>query len=75
MKIDGLTDDILLNAPGVCSIYSPKYVEKVSKEATKLKYGNALFTYPNTPIKCGGAPQKIMYLLEEQLNKVIFFSK
>lgn len=67
--IDGLTDDILLNAPGVCSIYSPKYVEKVSKEATKLKYGNALFTYPNTPIKCGGAPQKIMYLLEEQLNK------
>ena len=27
--------------------------------------GNALFTLPNTPIKCAGAPQKIMYLAEE----------
>jgi sulfide:quinone oxidoreductase len=22
--------------------------------------GRALFTQPNTPVKCGGAPQKIM---------------
>jgi sulfide:quinone oxidoreductase len=27
--------------------------------------GTALFTEPLTPVKCGGAPQKIMYLAEE----------
>jgi sulfide:quinone oxidoreductase len=27
--------------------------------------GTALFTEPATPVKCGGAPQKIMYLAEE----------
>ena len=27
--------------------------------------GTALFTEPITPVKCGGAPQKIMYLAEE----------
>ena len=32
--------------------------------------GNLLFTFPNTPIKCPGAPQKIMYLAESHLKKV-----
>ena len=44
--------------------------------------GNAIFTHPNTPIKCGGAPQKIMYLAEEafrrigvrDLSRILFFS-
>ena len=40
-------------------------------EASKLvkKGGKALFTAPNTPIKCGGAPQKIMYLLSDNFKK------
>lgn len=29
----------------------------------------ALFTHPNTPIKCGGAPKKIMYLAHDLLSK------
>lgn len=29
----------------------------------------ALFTHPNTPIKCGGAPKKIMYLTHDLLTK------
>ena len=29
----------------------------------------AIFTHPNTPIKCGGAPKKIMYLTHAQLEK------
>ncbi|MEA1917067.1 MAG: FAD/NAD(P)-binding oxidoreductase [Campylobacterota bacterium] len=29
----------------------------------------ALFTHPNTPIKCGGAPKKIMYLTYDLLKK------
>ncbi len=32
--------------------------------------GNAIFTFPNTPIKCAGAPQKIMYLAEEYFRNV-----
>jgi len=31
--------------------------------------GNALFTAPNTPIKCGGAPQKIMYLAADNFRR------
>jgi sulfide:quinone oxidoreductase len=31
--------------------------------------GTALFTQPTTPIKCGGAPQKIMYLAESHFRK------
>jgi sulfide:quinone oxidoreductase len=33
------------------------------------KSGAALFTHPSTPIKCGGAPQKIMYLAESTFRK------
>lgn len=29
----------------------------------------ALFTHPNTPIKCGGAPMKIMYLTNSRLEE------
>ncbi len=31
--------------------------------------GNAIFTFPATPIKCAGAPQKIMYLAEEHFRR------
>jgi sulfide:quinone oxidoreductase len=34
-----------------------------------FKGGIALFTQPTTPIKCGGAPQKIMYLAESYFRK------
>jgi sulfide:quinone oxidoreductase len=33
------------------------------------KGGVALFTHPNTPIKCGGGPMKIMYLMADYLQK------
>ena len=33
------------------------------------KKGKAIFTSPNTPIKCGGAPQKIMYLAADFWRK------
>ncbi|WP_437372687.1 FAD/NAD(P)-binding oxidoreductase [Maribacter litoralis] len=46
----------------VCSNYTnPKHTWDVIKN---FKGGTALFTQPTTPIKCGGAPQKIMYLAE-----------
>ena len=47
---------------GVCSNYvDPEYTWEVMEQ---FKGGNALFTQPITPIKCPGAPQKIMYLLK-----------
>ncbi len=51
----------------VCSNYTdPKHTWNVVKN---FKGGTALFTQPTTPIKCGGAPQKIMYLAENHFRK------
>ncbi len=36
------------------------------KSGKKLK---AVFTHPNTPIKCGGAPKKIMFLTDSNLRR------
>ncbi|RUS88682.1 hypothetical protein EGW08_003577 [Elysia chlorotica] len=66
-KVDGLVD-ALENDPAVASNYSPKWVNKTFPAMQKFPGGNAIFTYPNTPIKCAGAAQKIMYLTEEFLR-------
>ena len=51
----------------VCSNYTdPLHTWEVLKN---FKGGTALFTQPTTPIKCGGAPQKIMYLAENYFKK------
>ncbi|HRX28306.1 MAG TPA: FAD/NAD(P)-binding oxidoreductase [Saprospiraceae bacterium] len=51
----------------VCSNYTdPKHTWEVLKN---FKGGTALFTQPATPIKCGGAPQKIMYLADDYFRK------
>lgn len=52
---------------GVCSNYiDPEYTNEV---LNSFNGGTALFTQPNTPIKCPGAPQKIMYLAAEEFQK------
>jgi sulfide:quinone oxidoreductase len=51
----------------VCSNYTDPL--KTKEVLQNFKGGNALFTQPATPIKCGGAPQKIMYLAEEYFHK------
>lgn len=43
--------------------------EKVWQKLQDFKGGNAVFTQPTTPIKCGGAPQKIAYLAADYLRK------
>jgi sulfide:quinone oxidoreductase len=51
----------------VCSNYTdPEYTWEVLQN---FKGGNAVFTQPTTPIKCGGAPQKIMYMAEDYFRK------
>jgi sulfide:quinone oxidoreductase len=51
----------------VCSNYTDPI--KVWENVQKFKGGNAIFTQPTTPIKCGGAPQKIMYLADDYWAK------
>ena len=63
--IEGLEET--MNKNGVCSNYTdPNYVWE---QVQKFKGGTVLFTQPSTPIKCGGAPQKIMYLMSDYLRK------
>jgi sulfide:quinone oxidoreductase len=56
-----------LKTDSVCSNYFDP--EKTFEVLKKFKGGNAVFTQPATPIRCGGAPQKIMYLAEEYFKK------
>lgn len=64
-EVEGLKETI--NKNDVCSNYTdPDYTWEVLQ---KFKGGTALFTQADTIIKCGGAPQKIMYLAEDYFKK------
>jgi sulfide:quinone oxidoreductase len=54
---------------GVCSNYGYDKVSYTWETIQAFQGGNAVFTYPATPIKCAGAPQKIMYLAEETFRR------
>ncbi|MEZ4470418.1 MAG: FAD/NAD(P)-binding oxidoreductase [bacterium] len=49
--------------------YDLRYVEKGQRAIAAFKGGRALFTFPKSPLKCGGAPQKIMWIAEEWMRK------
>lgn len=69
-KIAGLQETIGKN--NVCSNYSPDTVEytwQCIQEMIAKGSGIALFTQPPMPIKCAGAPQKIMYLAADRFRK------
>jgi eukaryotic sulfide quinone oxidoreductase len=68
-KIPGLTEALSIKDGAVCSIYSPKYVDRVYQALEKFRGGNAIFTFPNSPVKCPGAPQKICYITEHYLRR------
>ncbi len=44
-------------------------MQKTIEEAKSGKKLNAVFSHPDTAIKCGGAPKKIMYLMDARLNE------
>ena len=67
-KIEGFSES-MIGEHGICSNYSKGRVEKTWDILQELKEGNALFTFPATPIKCGGAPQKVMWLAQHYLEK------
>jgi hypothetical protein len=53
----------------VGTIYDYELAKKVSYMRKNFKGGRALFTQPPAPLKCGGAPQKIVYLCEDYWKK------
>lgn len=65
--VPGLRESIGRN--GVCSNYSFDTVESTWETLRNFRGGTALFTHPNTTIKCGGAPQKACYLSEDYLRR------
>lgn len=69
-KIPGLLKALEVPHGPVCSIYSPQYVDRTYEALQNFKSGNAIFTFPNSPVKCPGAPQKICYIAEEYFTKV-----
>lgn len=68
-KIPGLKESVGKPGTGICSNYSYETVDSTWENIRNLKSGTALFTQPATPIKCAGAPQKILYLAEDHFRK------
>ena len=61
---------------GIASIYFANgavdtwtQMQKFIADAKSGKKVKGVFTHPNTPIKCGGAPKKIMYLTDARLRE------
>jgi sulfide:quinone oxidoreductase len=66
-KIDGLTDTLGKN--GVTSNYSFSFAPYTWECIRKHQAGPVLFTQPAMPIKCAGAPQKILYMAADYFEK------
>jgi len=71
--IKGLSQD-MIGKDGIASIYfkdgAVKTWQLMQEFVQKAKSGqkvDGVFTHPNTPIKCGGGPMKIMYLTHDRL--------
>jgi len=68
----------LLKALGdnICSVYTAEgatktweIMQKYIDQAKSGKKTQFVFTHPSTPVKCGGAPKKIMYLANARLKE------
>lgn len=66
-KIDGL--EATLGKNGVSSNYRADTAPYTWKCIREFQGGKALFTQPAMPIKCAGAPQKILYMAADRFKK------
>ncbi|MET9844546.1 NAD(P)/FAD-dependent oxidoreductase [Streptomyces ossamyceticus] len=53
----------------VSSNYAPEYAPRTWELIRRMRSGTAVFTHPATPLKCGGAPQKIAYLAADHWRR------
>jgi sulfide:quinone oxidoreductase len=80
-QIEGLTAD-MIGKNGISSVYLSDLALGTAqggeithtwfndvREASKTSKPRVLCTQPSTPIKCGGAPQKMLYLCDDYLRK------
>ncbi len=65
--IQGLKETLGKN--GVCSNYRADTAEYTWRLIQEFQGGTALFSQPAMPIKCAGAPQKIMYMMADHLRR------
>ena len=72
-KIKGLEECLKDPSIPVGTNYLAEYALKFRKLQNDFKGGHAIFTQPASPIKCGGAPQKIMYLCNDSWSSAKFF--
>lgn len=66
-EIAGLKETLGKN--GVCSNYSFETAPYTFECIKAFRGGNAIFHNPHTPVKCGGAPHKIMYMATDYFRK------
>ena len=66
-EIKGLKETLGKN--GVTSNYSFEHAPYTFECIRNYKSGPAIFHNPHTPMKCGGAPHKIMYLAADYFRK------
>jgi sulfide:quinone oxidoreductase len=68
--IPGLAESVGQPGTGVVSNYDYETCEATWDAIQQVpKGGTALFTEPTMGVKCGGAPQKIMYLTDDALRR------
>jgi len=73
-QIPGLLDSVYNPDAQVCSIYGHDTVPHVYQKIKNTGKGTAIFTFPNTPVKCPGAPQKIAYIAEDYYRNVCLYN-
>lgn len=66
-KIKGANE--AMEYDNVCSNYKLYGSTKTWEVMQKVQEGNAIFTQPPMPIKCGGGPQKALYLADAYFRK------
>mgnify|MGYP003675448409 CR=1 FL=1 len=64
---EGLAETIGKN--NVCSVYTYETAELCFDTVKNLEKGNLFFTMPMGLLKCGGAPQKIMWLTDDYCRR------
>lgn len=66
-EVKGLKETLGKN--NVCSNYSFEHAPYTFECLKNFKGGKAIFYNPPTPVKCGGAPHKIMYMAADYFRK------